>query len=111
MSFNGDKSGQVVGALLLLVLASTGKIIPRYFFNIEGHLRDENNQGTELAAEARLRAIGFATAILKGDPDLVWNGRELIVQVFDYHKDSVDDIDVRAEDRLVVHSSEARFQL
>jgi hypothetical protein len=76
--------------------SSTGKIIPRYFFNIEGHLRDEVNQGTELAAEARLRAIGFATAILKDDPDLVWNGREPIAQVLGYHKDPVNDIDVWA---------------
>ena len=75
--------------------------MPRYFFNIEDHVRDEDNQGTELAdaAQARLHAIGFAAAILKDDPDLVWDGREFIVQVYDDRGDPVVDVIVRAEDR------------
>lgn len=75
--------------------------MPRYFFNIEDHVRDEDNQGTELAdaAQARLHAIGFAAAILKDDPDLVWDGREFIVQVYDGRGDPVVDVIVRAEDR------------
>jgi hypothetical protein len=78
--------------------------MPRYFFNIEDHVRDVDDQGTELAdaAEARLHAISFAAAILKDDPDLIWDGREFIVQVLDDRESPVVDIIVRAENRSVI---------
>ena len=75
--------------------------MPRYFFNIEDHVRDEDDQGTELAddAQARLAAIAFAAGLLKDDPGLVWNGREFSVQVNDERGEPVLDVIVRAEDR------------
>lgn len=75
--------------------------MPRYFFNIEDHIRDEDNQGTELAdaAEARLRAIAFAAGLLADDPDLVCDGREFIIQVTNAQGEGVVDVMVRAENR------------
>lgn len=71
----------------------------RYFFNIEDHVRDEDNQGTELAdaAQARLQAIAFAAGVLRDDPGLVWDGREFIVQVSNEQGERVGDVIVRAE--------------
>jgi hypothetical protein len=75
--------------------------MPRYFFNIEDHVRDPDDEGTELAdaAEARLHAIAFAAGVLKDDPDLVWDGREFMIQVKDEGGEPIVDIIVRAEDR------------
>jgi hypothetical protein len=75
--------------------------MPRYFFNIEDHVRDEDDKGTELAdaAQARLHAIAFAAGVLKDDPDLVWDGREFRVEVTREDGEPVVDVIVRAEDR------------
>jgi hypothetical protein len=75
--------------------------MPRYIFNVEDHVRDEDNQGTELAdaAEARLRAIAFAAGMLADDPDLLWDGREFIVQVTNAKGEGVVDVIIRAESR------------
>ena len=75
--------------------------MPRYFFAIEDHVRDEDHQGTELpdAAQARLAAIRFAGAVLGDDPDLVWDGREFKVEVTDDTGAPVLDVIVRAEER------------
>lgn len=57
--------------------------MPRYMFDIEDHVLDLDDEGQELAgpAEARIQAIIYAGAILRDDPDLVWDGRELKVRV------------------------------
>lgn len=75
--------------------------MPRYFFNIEDHVRDDDESGTELAdpSQARLQAIAFAAAVLKDDPDLVWDGHEFSVEVTDERGKPVVDVIVRAVDR------------
>jgi hypothetical protein len=75
--------------------------MPRYFFNIEDHVRDPDDQGTVLddAVQARLHAITFAAGVLKDDPAMVWDGREFSVQVTDENGKPVVDVIVRAEDR------------
>jgi hypothetical protein len=35
--------------------SSTGGMMPRYFFNIEDHIRDEDNHGTDMANAAEAR--------------------------------------------------------
>jgi hypothetical protein len=75
--------------------------MPRYFFNIEDHVRDEDKEGTELAdaGQARLQAIAFAAGLLRDNPDLVWDGREFSISVTNERGAPVVDIIVRAEDR------------
>jgi hypothetical protein len=76
-------------------------LMPRYFFDIADHVRDEDEEGTELAdpVQARLQAIAFAAAVLKDDPNLVWDGREFTVHVTDDQGRAVVDVIVRAEQR------------
>lgn len=75
--------------------------MPRYFFTLDDHVRDEDCQGTELAdrAQARLAAIKFAGAVLGDDPDLVWDGREFRVEVTEEGGGAILDVVVRAEER------------
>lgn len=74
--------------------------MPRYFFNIEDHVRDEDEQGIELAdaRQARLHAIAFAAGVLKDDPEMVWDGREFSVNVTEADGTPVVDVIVRAEE-------------
>ena len=75
--------------------------MPRYFFNVADHIRDEDDQGTELPdrEQARLHAVLFAGSLLRDDPELVWDGREFRVEVRDDAQRPVVDVIVRAEDR------------
>lgn len=59
--------------------------MPRFFFHIEDHVHEIDEDGQELtdAAEARVQAIIFAGSLLRDDPDLVWDGRQFEVRVTD----------------------------
>lgn len=59
--------------------------MPRYFFvRSDGHV-EEDAEGTELPnlASARVQAVIYAGASLRDDPDFVWNGHDLRVEVSD----------------------------
>ena len=73
--------------------------MPRYFFSIHDHVREEDETGTELRdnSQARLQAIIFAAEILQDNPDLVWDGHELKVRVKDEQERVVASVFVRAE--------------
>jgi hypothetical protein len=57
----------------------------RFFFNLAGAVYDPDNEGTELAsmADARIEAVKFAGQFLKDQPEVVWLGDELRVEVTD----------------------------
>jgi hypothetical protein len=57
----------------------------RFFFNLAGAVYDPDNEGTELASmsDARIEAVKFAGQFLKDQPEVVWLGDELRVEVTD----------------------------
>ena len=57
----------------------------RFFFNIDDHTHEIDDDGQELAgpAEARIQAIVYAGSLLRDEPDLVWDGRQFEVRVTD----------------------------
>lgn len=59
--------------------------MPRYFFDVADHGIEVDDVGQELPdpARARVEAIIFAGALLRDDPDMVWDGHELRVTVKD----------------------------
>lgn len=59
--------------------------MPRYFFNLDDHKRDEDHEGTVLtdANEARVQAVIFAGDYLRDHPELVWDGTRFEVSVVD----------------------------
>ncbi len=59
--------------------------MPRFFFHIEDHVHEIDEEGQELsgAAEARVQAIIFAGALLRDEPNLVWDGQRFEVRVTD----------------------------
>lgn len=75
--------------------------MPRYFFNIEDHVREPDDDGTELAdtSEARLQAIVFLAAVLRDEPYRVWDGSNFSVKVVNERGEAVVDVTVRATDR------------
>lgn len=59
--------------------------MPRYFFNLDDHLREIDREGTMLSGpeEARVQAVMFAADYLSDNPRLVWDGRPFRVDVQD----------------------------
>jgi hypothetical protein len=59
--------------------------MPRFFFHIEDHVHEIDEEGQELssAAEARVQAIIFAGSLLRDEPNLVWDGQQFEVRVTD----------------------------
>ncbi len=75
-------------------------MMPRYFFNTDNHTVEKDDTGTVLAdaAQARKQAVVFAGAMLRDDPDLVWDGFEFCVNVTNERGEAVVNVLVRAED-------------
>jgi hypothetical protein len=63
----------------------------RFFFNLAGAIHDPDNVGVELAdmGAARVYSALHAAEIIRDQPELVWSGAEVRVEVTD-------------EDRLVL---------
>ena len=61
--------------------------MPRYFFHLSDHVECDTT-GVELpdAVAARREAISFLGATLRDEPDLIWDGQELRVQVVEETK-------------------------
>ena len=59
--------------------------MPRYFFNIEDHVREPDEEGIDLAGpgEARIEAVVFAGAYLRDNPALLEGGQPFVVDVRD----------------------------
>lgn len=59
--------------------------MPRYFFDIDDHKHDVDDEGTELADddEARIQAVIFAGDYLRDHPGMVWDGTRFSVAVRD----------------------------
>jgi hypothetical protein len=59
------------------------RIVPRYYFHTAGDGQDRDDEGVELAtdAAARVEAIQFAGAVMRDQPDVLWDGREFRVFV------------------------------
>ena len=57
--------------------------VSRYFFHLNKPSRLNDEEGLELAdaVTARREAVAFAGAMLRDDPEMVWDGQELRVQV------------------------------
>lgn len=56
--------------------------MPRYFFNIYDHTREQDDEGVELSgpAEARVQAVIFAGDFLSDNPTLL-EGADLAIEV------------------------------
>jgi len=59
--------------------------LPRFFFHIDDHIHEIDDEGQEFAdaAAARVQAIIYAGELLRDDPGLVWDGQRLEVRVTD----------------------------
>ena len=59
--------------------------MPRYFFSIENHETDNDDEGTELAGPdvARVNAVMYLGEFLRDHPDMIWDGRRMAVMVDD----------------------------
>jgi hypothetical protein len=57
----------------------------RYFFNLAGAIYDPDNEGIELPdlAAARHHAVLYAADVISGQPEIVWKGEEVRVEVTD----------------------------
>ncbi len=74
--------------------------MPRFFFHIDDHVHEIDEDGQELvsAAEARVQAIIFAGALLRDDPNLIWDGEGFEVRVTDEAGKPVTTVHVSATD-------------
>ncbi len=74
--------------------------MPLFFFHIDDHIHEIDEDGQELAdaAEARVQAIIFAGAQLRDDPGLVWDGQQLEIRVTDEAGKPVTAVHVSATD-------------
>lgn len=59
--------------------------MPRFFFHTLDGGRHEDAEGTELPdiAAARVAAVRYGGALLSDDPEILWNGGELRIEVTD----------------------------
>ena len=59
--------------------------VPRYFFDLADNNREIDDDGIELPghAEARREAVIFLGATIRDEPEKIWDGRELRVEVRD----------------------------
>lgn len=62
--------------------------MPRYFFHTADDGHDIDREGFDLAndADARVEGIRFAGAMMKDQPDLLWDGRDFRVAVTDENR-------------------------
>jgi hypothetical protein len=57
----------------------------RFFFNLAGAVHDPDKEGVDLPtlSDARVQAVRSAGELLKDQPQLVWMGEEVRVEVTD----------------------------
>jgi hypothetical protein len=69
----------------LNVEVSGGRVMPRYFFNIVDHGRENDDEGMALpdAAAARIAGISYAGSVLHNEPHLLDGDKPLRVEVTD----------------------------
>lgn len=81
--------------------------MPRYFFHRTDGTRDVDHEGTELPDlhRARIEAVLFAAGTLKDDPDELWQGGELRIEVSDETSMILFTVIMLAIDSPVVHAS------
>lgn len=63
--------------------------MPRYFFHRTDGFVENDTDGIELRglSEARLHAIVYAGETLQDDPERVWGGQEMYVEVTDENRE------------------------
>ena len=73
--------------------------MPLYFFNLYDHVRDIDNDGIDLAGpdSARIQGVIFAGDYLSDHPELVWDGKPMVVEVRDDAGQILINVTVRAE--------------
>ena len=76
--------------------------MPRYMFDVEDHIHDQDDRGMELPgpAEARAEAVAYLGAILRDDPGVLEDGAELRVRVHEIDGPEICCVFVRAVDKL-----------
>ena len=59
--------------------------MPRFFFHTVDGGEHQDDEGTDLPgiAEARAAAVRYGGALLADDPGMLWDGREMRVEVAD----------------------------
>ena len=59
--------------------------MPRFYFNSADGGCDRDDEGVELAdaAGARSEAIRYAGAVMRDNPDVIWDGHDFRVEVLD----------------------------
>ena len=59
--------------------------MPLYFFNLEDHVRDVDDEGSEFPdlEQARVAGVVFAGEYLSDHPELIRDGRKFVVDVRD----------------------------
>ncbi len=74
--------------------------MPRYFFDIDNHTHDADDEGTNLADddEARVQAVIFAGDYLRDHPEIIWDGSRFSVAVRDENDAVLLTIAVTVED-------------
>jgi hypothetical protein len=74
----------------------------QYYFNIDGRSRETDHTGLNLPGlhQVRCAAIAYAGALLKDEPDLVWDDQEFKVDVTDQGGNGVLAVYVRAVDTI-----------
>ena len=84
--------------------------MPLYYFEIHDSFVITDQDGTELPGpvQARIAAVRFAGSYLHDHPDLVWDGHELHVQVFDEKRALLTTIIVSAADEWPMREQIAR---
>ncbi|MEG3089376.1 DUF6894 family protein [Sphingomonas sp. PB4P5] len=55
------------------------------FFNLAGAVYDPDDEGTEMASlgDARIEAARYIAGLIRDQPDVVWSGEEVRVEVTD----------------------------
>lgn len=73
--------------------------MPRYFFNLDDHHREEDLEGTELAGPeaARIAAVVYAGECLRDNPAMLWDGSRFRVEVRDQARSLLLRVSVEAE--------------
>ena len=79
---------------------SRRKPLPRFFFDVHDGFVSPDDTGTELPSvvHARMEAVKFAGVHLSHEPELVWDGRELRILVFDKNRTLLTTVLISAED-------------
>lgn len=74
--------------------------MPRFFFDVHDSFVSRDQEGTDLSSvvQARMEAVKFAGVHLSHEPELVWDGHELRVLVFDEERTLLTTVLISAAD-------------